>query len=208
MARPKVYDDALRAALISAAADQLAEGGVGHLSLRSVAQAAGTSTNAIYSIFGGKPDLVEAVVADALASFTAAQRATPQHQTAQTQTSQSQTAQADLEADLAELGRAYRRWALERPTLYAVIFGDRVAAPEGSHDSEDDGFQPLLGLVTKLIEAGIFRDEQPRLVALSIWAGVHGLVSLEHVALGDQPAKVRDAAYDAHLAALFRGWRR
>jgi len=196
MARPKVYDDALRAALISAAADQLAEGGVGHLSLRAVAQAAGTSTNAVYSIFGGKPDLVEAVVADALASFTAAQRAAPQHRT------------GDLEADLADLGRAYRRWALERPTLYAVIFGDRVAAPEGSHDSEDDGFQPLLGLVTKLIETGIFRDEEPRLVALSIWAGVHGLVSLEHVALGDQPAELRDAAYDAHLAALFRGWRR
>jgi len=197
MARPKVYDDDLRARLISAAAEQLAEGGVGHLSLRSVARATGTSTNAVYSIFGSKPDLVDAVVTDALASFTAAQRATLER-----------SGDGDLEATLAELGRAYRRWALERPTLYAVIFGDRVAASEGSHEAENDGFQPLLGLVTRLIEAGVFVDEDPELVALSIWAGVHGLVSLESRTIGDQPLEARDAAYDAHLAALVRGWRR
>ena len=56
-----------------------------------------------------RPELVVAVLGAASASLTAAQEAVP--------------ATDDPLEDFAELGRAYRRWALEQPALYDVMFG-------------------------------------------------------------------------------------
>jgi AcrR family transcriptional regulator len=199
MARPKTYDEALRSALLVGAADTIAEAGVDGLALRSLAAAHGTSTNAVYAMFGGKPGLVAAVLAQATASFTAAQRAVP--------------ATDDALADLRELGRAYRSWALAHPALYAVMFGGRVAPQHGCEDPHagpaaepGDARAPLDELVTRGIESGVLRVAPVAQVATSIWAMVHGLVSLELGLWPDQPREVRDAAYDGHLAAVAKAW--
>ena len=70
MARPRTYDADLRAALVAAAAAQIAAGGPTGLSLRALAAQVGTSTNAIYAMFGGKPELIGAVLEAADESFT------------------------------------------------------------------------------------------------------------------------------------------
>ena len=74
MVRPKTYDEQLRAGLVRAAADRIAVSGAHGLSLRELAADQGTSTNAIYVMFGGKSQLVDAVLAQADAGFTHAQR--------------------------------------------------------------------------------------------------------------------------------------
>lgn len=190
MARPKKYDAALRRSLIDRAAEAIASGGVAALSLREVATAAGTSTNAVYTIFGSKDDLVAAVAEEAARSFTSAQRAAGPT--------------GDPLTDLAALGVAYRAWAQEHPALYAVMFGGRVG--KDSDSAGDESMAPLLEAVDRARAAGVLRhDVDPMLIATSVWAGIHGLVSLEiagHLAAGP-PA---EHLADAHLDAIIAHW--
>ncbi|MGH8963898.1 MAG: TetR/AcrR family transcriptional regulator, partial [Actinomycetes bacterium] len=71
MARPKVHDAALRARLLTRARELLSTDGTDGVSLRVLARDCGTSTTAVYSLFGGKPELLEALLHEALRRFTA-----------------------------------------------------------------------------------------------------------------------------------------
>ncbi|MFN8192808.1 MAG: TetR/AcrR family transcriptional regulator [Nocardioidaceae bacterium] len=192
MARPKTYDERLRRTLIDTAAELIAAHGAEALALRPLAERAGTSTNAVYSLFGSKAGLVGAVLAEAASSFTAAQRAVE--------------ASDDPLADLVGLGRAYHSWALAHPALYAVMFGDRVpVAALADQVVGDESMEPLLTTVSRGIAAGRLRPVDPVVAAMSIWAGIHGLVSLEIAGrLACDPAG--DGLLEEHLAAIAAYW--
>ncbi|MCB0907556.1 MAG: TetR/AcrR family transcriptional regulator [Nocardioidaceae bacterium] len=191
MARPKTYDDRLRRTLIDTAAELIAAQGAEALALRPLAERCGTSTNAIYTLFGSKAGLVMAVITEAAASFTEAQRGV--------------AATDDPLADLIGLGRAYRGWARSQPALYAVMFGDRVPLPEAASKAEVDSMEPLLTTVSRAMAAGLLRPGDPMVAATSIWAGIHGWVSLEiagRLSLGD----AADDHVEEHLAAIATYW--
>lgn len=200
MPRPQLYDEALRAELIKHAAAAVADGGVHHLSLRAVATAAGTSTNAVYTMFGGKDGLVEAAVAAAADSFTAAQRAVGTSD--------------DPLADLVGLGRAYRIWAIAHPELYAVMFGGRVSLPPlpplppptDPVCADDQAITPLVAAVLRLVDTDRFAGAPADHIVQTIWASVHGLVSLEIAVWRDRSEADRRALYDAQLGAIVRAW--
>lgn len=61
MARPKVHDEATGEVLLGAAVRLLREGGPDRVSVRAVAEASGTSSRAVYAVFGSKQALVDAV---------------------------------------------------------------------------------------------------------------------------------------------------
>ena len=61
MGRPREHDDTVRLALLAAAERIVHEQGPAALSARSVADAAMTTTRAVYSIFGSMPGLLEAL---------------------------------------------------------------------------------------------------------------------------------------------------
>ena len=63
MARPKVHDEVLRGRLLERARTLLSSQGPAALSLRTLAADVGTSTTAVYALFGGKPGLLEALTA-------------------------------------------------------------------------------------------------------------------------------------------------
>src|SRR6266496_211382 len=67
--RPKVHDEALRGRLLSDAAALVFDGGVDALSLRRLAAGAGTSTTAVYSLFGNKGGLLESLYREAARLF-------------------------------------------------------------------------------------------------------------------------------------------
>ncbi|WP_193661916.1 TetR/AcrR family transcriptional regulator [Nocardioides kribbensis] len=194
MARPRVYDDRLRGALVAAAAASIAEGGVDGLSLRAVAAAAGTSTNAVYTLFGGKEHLVAAVLEEASEGFAAAQRAVG--------------ATDDALADLLALGHAYRDWALAHPELYTVLMGGRVRAEglRGRRWVEDPTAVPLVTAVRRAGSAGLLRSDDPEQVAVTLWAGVHGMVSLEIALWDDLGPADRARRFADHLVALAYRW--
>jgi AcrR family transcriptional regulator len=59
--RPKEHDDTIRLALLDAAERLITEGGASALSVRAVADEVGTTTRAVYSLFGSKAGLLEAL---------------------------------------------------------------------------------------------------------------------------------------------------
>jgi hypothetical protein len=89
----------------------------------------------------------------------------------------------DPVADMALLGRAYRRNALVHPHLYAAMFGGSALA--GFDLSEEDrqyGRYTLADVAEcagRCIMAGRFREADEGLVAHQMWAATHGLVTLE-----------------------------
>lgn len=185
MARPVVHDDALRRRLLDTAASLIARDGAAFVSLRGLAAAAGTSTTAVYSLFGGKAELLSAVLDDGFASFAASQKA---------------AAAGGLEA----LGRAYRAWALEHPALYGLMFGGSLASRVPCHPTPgavEPSIGPLFAAVTSALP-GASEDEIASAVGV-VWGQVHGLVSLE---LAGAPAAgwTWDAAYDAALGQIDR----
>ena len=127
---------------MDATAHVVARGGVDALSLRQVASGCGTSTNAVYALFGSRDGLLSAVMMEAVRSFTAEQRAVAET--------------TDALADLLELGRAYRRWALAHPELYAVMFGGRISLGAADDPAERIPEGPLSGMqpIVEVIERG------------------------------------------------------
>lgn len=188
MARPIVHNAELRSRLLDAAASLVADGGVAALSLRDVAAGADTSTSAIYSLFGGKQELLSAVIDEGFRSFAAAQ--------------------AEAAPDgLLSLGRAYRKWALSRPVLYSLMFpgahGAVVECPPTLNFSHE-AMEPLMAAVSALVEAKPAAGP-PVAVATAVWGQVHGLVSLELSGVG-LPADAWADAYETALAGIARAY--
>ena len=185
MARPIVHDDSLRRTLLDTAAALIARDGAPAVSLRAIAAAAGTSTTAVYSLFGGKAELLTAILDDGFASFAASQqRAAPE----------------GLEA----LGRAYRAWALEHPVLYGLMFGGSLASQvpcQPTPGAAEPAIAPLFAAVAAALP-GASDDDVASMVGV-VWGQVHGLVSLE---LAGAPAAgwSWDSAYEAALHRIGR----
>lgn len=156
----------------------MAERGAAGLSLRSVATAAGTTTAAVYALFGGRDELVQAVVDEGFRRFAA-------HLAAVRRTD-------DPAADLLTLGQAYRANARENPHYYRVMFGAR---PEGARPAEPT-FQVLVAGVARATGSA---PEEAEVRAGRLWAYVHGLVMLELG--GFLPGAAGDDAFTAALRA-------
>ncbi|MGH7686496.1 MAG: TetR/AcrR family transcriptional regulator [Candidatus Dormibacteria bacterium] len=61
MGRPRLHDERTRAALLTAAERLVTEGGMDAISVRTAAVGAGTTTRAVYALFGSKQGLVQAM---------------------------------------------------------------------------------------------------------------------------------------------------
>lgn len=189
MARPVIHDQHVQDRLLAVTAELVDREGPARVTLRDVAAAAETSTTAIYSLFGGKAQLLTAAVDDGFRSFGQSQRDA-------------------ATGGLLALGRAYRVWALDHPALYRLMFGGALAAyvdcsptPEVASDS----MLPLVEAVVAAQSSGALRKDDPSLVAMAIWGQVHGLVSLELAQMND-PATDWASIYEAALESVARAW--
>jgi AcrR family transcriptional regulator len=194
MPRPRKRDyGTLRRELIDAGGRLLAEEGPAALSTRRVAQATGTSTTAVYNLFGDKAGLVREMFLEGFDRLTAAFAAVPRT--------------GDPEADLLALGDAYRANARDNPHLYELMFGRPV--PEFRPDAEAGRrirptFDALVGACARCVEAGVFAPAEPYAVAVQLNAMAHGLASLElRGALGGEAEA--DAHWRRAFASLFKG---
>ncbi|SFS30568.1 TetR/AcrR family transcriptional regulator [Saccharopolyspora flava] len=193
MPRPKIHDEKLRDRLIEEAGRLLAEEGPTSLSLRRLAADAGTSTSAVYSLFGGKSELIRAVFLEASRRFG--------ERLASVERSD------DPADDLRRLGLAYREFAVANPNLYAVLFSRPMPDFEPDEDAKRESlgnFTPLAEMVGVAIEQGVV-DGEASTVAMGLWAIVHGLVTLE--LQGNLPEGLDPAAqYEEVMMRTLRGW--
>jgi AcrR family transcriptional regulator len=189
--RPKVHDAALRLRLLECAGATLSTRGLAALSLRTLAADVGTSTTAVYALFGGKPGLLAALHAEAFARLGARLDAVP--------------VGADPVEDLVALGRAYRDAALADPHFYEVMFGGALPADEQWWAVAAPILRPVAEVVNRAAASGVLRSEvDPATVALALWATVHRLVCCT-CGLHPADARTRDRRGRA-LQAVVAGW--
>ncbi|MCG8920982.1 MULTISPECIES: TetR/AcrR family transcriptional regulator [Lentzea] len=192
MPRPKTHDDALRRRLLERAGELLSTEGPAAVSLRKIATDVNTSTTAVYSLFGGKPALLEALYDEAFTRFGRNLAAVP--------------VTDDPAEDLLRIGLAYRRSALEDPQFYSVLYSKVVAPTKEMSRAAGRTFAPVINAVRRAVEQGVYLAEDPEQIAMSMWGIAHGLVSLE--LNGNLPPGVDAAAtYELALRAHGRGWR-
>jgi AcrR family transcriptional regulator len=108
MGRRREHDDKTAAALLDAAERIVAEQGIDALSLREVASDAGTTTRAIYSLFGSKDGFLGAL---GVRAFNLLQRQI-----------EALPATDQPSEDLIEVALVFRRFALQHPALFSIAF--------------------------------------------------------------------------------------
>ncbi len=167
MGRPKEHDDATRNALVEQAGRLLQSEGIDALSLRRLANEAGTTTRAIYSLFGGKEGLLSAMYRQIGDTMTTLHLAVPERD--------------DVIDELVELCRAYRQGVHKHPTLYPLLFG---GVPGFTPTTDDEGqarkgFVRVLGALNRGIESEVFEGRSAEVMGYQLWALVHGLATLE-----------------------------
>lgn len=166
MGRPRLHDQSTERDLLAAAEALLAKGGAEALSVRGVAEAAGTTTRAVYSVFGGKEGLLRALYREAFHALIADLEPLP--------------VTDDPLADLVAYGAVgFRGWAQKHPDLFRIAFSE--VAPIGPPESVSglDAFERLQQAIRRCIDAGLMPPGCERDVALSFHVLCEGLAGFE-----------------------------
>lgn len=164
--------ETLRRALLDTASHLLATEGPQALTMRRVAAAAGCSTTVLYTSFGGKGGLADALYRE---GFERLGRRLAEATNALTHPD-------DPLAVATALANAYRAHALEDRNYYGVMFQQVIPGFVPSPDSLAIGNATLAALASAVrdsIAAGLLVPADPEAVAEVLWAAAHGVVSLE-----------------------------
>ena len=142
--------------------------GMAALTLRGVGERLGVSRTALYRHFADKQGLLAAVAAEGFRTLRAA-------------LVESWDTGGRGREGFDAMGVAYVRFAVAHPSYYRVMFGGVVRPGDGSRavgDPGADAFQVLVDAIVEQQQAGVARGDDPRQLALYIWAVVHGVAML------------------------------
>ncbi len=178
----------LPAACLNAAMALLEESGESALSLRAVARRAGVSPAAPYRHYADREALVSAVAA--LGYRELAERLAAAHPSPSTP------------EQLTRVAVAYVQFALERPALFRIMFGE----PCDRDNDERAAATAAVTLYLREIVGRVFPETDTETMATATWALVHGLafLHLDGKLDASTPIAVADrvtAAIDALLSA-------
>lgn len=156
-------------AIVAAAQELLAEGGVSAVTLDAVSQRADVAIQTIYNRLGGRPAVLRAVAEHAFAAnrdyldVAHARTGSPIER-------------------LAAVADAYARFAVERPHEYRLLAfpPPDAPAPERVVELVDEQNGKLAALIQEGIDAGLLRDDldaaEGATVLWRMWDGVLGLM--------------------------------
>jgi AcrR family transcriptional regulator len=159
----------LRERILEAASELFLEHGYSGFSLRQVAEKIGYSPTTVYLYFENKDDLLFEVSLEGFEKF----RQTLEAAYART---------TDPVERLTEMGRAYIAFGIAYPAHYRLMFLERgdflLKEDPGSKKPAISAFDVMVRAVQEAHAAGVLRSGEPMDFVYSLWAGVHGLVSL------------------------------
>jgi len=169
----------LKKLIIDAARDLFVTKGVEAVSMREIAKGIGYSATSIYSHFKDKEAILRAIVDTDFQELATRQ--------------ESILAISDPVERLQTLGRGYAEFALNYPNHYRMMFmmPRPMSCQDGTTEkgsAEQATYDQLLNAVIAVHETGAVKDglDDPELVAQTIWAGIHGVCSLEIILADDQ----------------------
>lgn len=194
MGRPRRHAERTARALLAAAERIVEREGLTALSVRRVADDVGTTTRAVYSLFGSKEGLVIALGTRAfelLGTAIAALPTTP-----------------DPAADLVEAGvTVFRRFAVEHQSLFRLAVQRTLTSPELAAEFDAAAADALAGLearVARLAAAGLLGDRTIRDAVCEFHALCEGLAALE--LRGLLPADEGERIWRDALGAIITGF--
>lgn len=196
MGRPREHDEQTRKKLCDAAERLVADGGPDALSVRSVAREAGTTTRAVYSLFGSRDGLVAALAQRAYELVYERIEEVPESE--------------DPAADLMAIGFVFREFVREHPALYRIAW-QRVVGLEperGLTEARERAFTQLQGRVRRLKDAGLLGRKSVRQGAVEVIATFEGLANAElrGRVLPTIPPGKEEQAWREGLTTLLRGF--
>ncbi|MFI0486824.1 TetR/AcrR family transcriptional regulator [Actinomadura sp. 9N215] len=173
------YRAQVRTEIKERAWEQIATAGASALSLNAIAKQMGMSGPALYRYFANRDELITELIRDAYRSLADAFHAT-----------------AEGGTDLASLAHTVRRWALDVPHRYFLIYGTPIPGYHAPADTTEiaaelmaimlDACPPVpadgTALDRNLDEHGHWGASHPAPVrrrALTFWTRLHGVLSLE-----------------------------
>ncbi|HWL41747.1 MAG TPA: TetR/AcrR family transcriptional regulator [Ilumatobacter sp.] len=164
--------DATSAALIRAAHTILESAGPEALTVRRIAAEAGMSTMNVYSRFEGKHGVIDELYADGFRRLAAQLQAVPTTD--------------DVVHDILSVMDAYRRFAIDNPTYYRVMFRSAtLPSYTPSSPALAVAFTCLQSMTARVElaqargDVATFPDWSAQEIAAWLWANCHGLVSVE-----------------------------
>lgn len=177
MGRPPEHDEATAGALLDSAATLLVEGGLSAVSVRAVADGAGTTTRAVYALFGSKAGLIEALAAKGYMLLADLVNAIPRT--------------GNPRADLIAVGGAFRTFAIANPTMFRLTFERaraEVFSAEGVNEAAIASYEALIALIERAQQSEeIDPARKPDEIAFMIHSVCQGLAGSE---LAAQPPPV------------------
>ena len=189
--------EAVRRTVLDAASALLVTEGPQALTMRRIAGQIGCSTTVLYTMFGGKEGLAEALYREGFARLRRRLRDAVTG------------AGDDPAARLAATGRAYRENALAERAYYGVMFGQAIPGFAPSVEAREEARRSL-DLLGDAVAA--MREETAMVAPVGeseidptslLWATAHGVVSLELA--GHFPDEATAAAhYRTALTAISR----
>jgi AcrR family transcriptional regulator len=195
MGRPKEHDEATRERLLEAAEHLSATNGWEALTVRGIAEEAGTSTRALYALFNSKEGLEQAL-----------------HEVMFTRLRdllQARERSDDPRQDVINQAFAYRRWAIESPERYALAmhrFVGQRARPRSAEGLAISraALDELRQAILRCHAAGLLIGERvPEDVVTQLRATVHGLAEFENLGLLDPDP---EAHWLTAVSALLDGY--
>jgi AcrR family transcriptional regulator len=174
---PKPKTDAerqqLRALIIDAARELFVSRGVEAVTMREIAKRIDYSATSIYLHFTDKEAVLRAICDTDFLALATSLKDIMQI--------------PDPVERMKSLGQGYAEFALTHPNHYRLMFMaarmpyDPAKSSLQQHSAEQDAYYQLKTVVTDVHAAGRFKAElqDVDLIAQTIWAGVHGVCSLE-----------------------------
>jgi AcrR family transcriptional regulator len=158
----------MTAEILAVAGAHVARDGAAAISLRSIARDLGMAPSAIYRYFDGRDALLSALILSAYGALAdEAERAADEAE---------RVADIDRAERWLAVPRAMRRWALEHPHQWGLIFGTPVPGYHAPEDTIEPYTRMAVALVRPLLAAhqeGRFpRDEQRRPITDELRAAV------------------------------------
>lgn len=146
--------------------------GYDNITMRRIAKDVGVSPGAIYLYFTNKDEIMQSLCDEGFRQLLVEQQAALAAPI------------PDPLRRLAEMGRRYVRFGVEKRDYYEIMF--LMPAPESAH-TDSSGRTPSYGeqslnalndLIGECLRAGYFPGFDQTTVSCAIWSMVHGLVSL------------------------------